>query len=112
MKIFYFSTSNFSCFVPTHLWLHSDREWIGKAIAAVLLSAVVHLLWARWRKIGSKHEKIIICTASDKPAMESIVSAQQGLRTLHEVMQYTNIAILKLWSIITSRSPKVLTQYL
>lgn len=87
---------------------YSKRESIGKAISAFLLGGVAMLLWARRKKIGKKYEKVVICTGSDRPAMESIVSAQQGLRTLHEVMQYTNIAILKLWSIITSRSPKVL----
>ncbi|KAL2553907.1 Plant protein of unknown function [Forsythia ovata] len=38
--------------------------------------------------------------------MESIVSAQQGLRTVHEVMQNINIAILKIWSILVSKAQK------
>ncbi|KAL3507136.1 hypothetical protein ACH5RR_032518 [Cinchona calisaya] len=83
------------------------KEWVGKAIAAFLLWAVAHMFFLRRRRrIQSNYEKLLICTASDKSTMESIVSAQQGLRTVHEVMQQINIAILKLWSILTSRSPK------
>lgn len=39
--------------------------------------------------------------------MESIVTAQQGLRTVHETMRQTNVALLKIWSILTSEAPKV-----
>lgn len=83
------------------------REWVGKAIAALLLGMVANMFILRRRRIQSNYEKIVICTTSDQSTMESIVSAQQGLRTVHEVMQQTNIAVLKLWSILSSRSPKV-----
>lgn len=38
--------------------------------------------------------------------MESIISAQQGLRTAHDLVQQVNIAILKTYSILVSKAPK------
>lgn len=46
--------------------------------------------------------------ASDQSTLESIVSAQQGLYTVHEMMQIANIAMLKIWSILISKAEKVL----
>lgn len=84
------------------------REWVGKALAAFLLWMVAGMFLIRHqRRIQSNDEKIVICTASDQSTMENIVSAQQGLRTVHEVMQQMNITILKLYTILTARSPKV-----
>ncbi|XP_071938618.1 uncharacterized protein [Coffea arabica] len=83
------------------------KEWVGKALAAFLLWMVASMFLIRHRRrIPSNYEKIVICTASDQSTMENIVSAQQGLRTVHEVMQQMNIAILKLYTILTARSPK------
>lgn len=65
------------------------------------------MLWIRRTGVPQKNEKIIIRTATDQTAMESIVSAQQGLRTVHEIMKQTNVALLKIWSILVSKAPKV-----
>ncbi|KAL0346919.1 UNVERIFIED_CONTAM: hypothetical protein Scaly_1707900 [Sesamum calycinum] len=82
------------------------KELIGLAISAFLLWAVAKMLRARRERIPEKQDKIVICTASDQSTMESIVSAQQGLRSVHEIMQQTNIALLKIWSILISKAPK------
>ncbi|KAL2900746.1 polyprotein [Bienertia sinuspersici] len=82
------------------------RECIGKALSAVLLWATYKMLRARKLKIGDKYSKVVVCTASDTTAMESIISAQQGLRTAHDLVQQVNIAILKIYSIMVSRAPK------
>ncbi|XP_011094141.1 uncharacterized protein LOC105173922 isoform X1 [Sesamum indicum] len=82
------------------------KELVGLAISAFLLWAVAKMLQARRERIPEKQDKIVICTASDQSTMESIVSAQQGLRSVHEIMQQTNIALLKIWSILISKAPK------
>ena len=64
--------------------------------------------WARRRKVGEDSEEVVVSTASDKTTMESIVAAQHGLKNLHELIKTTNIAILKIQSILVSRAPKVL----
>ncbi|KAH0678185.1 hypothetical protein KY284_019270 [Solanum tuberosum] len=56
-------------------------EWIGKAIAALLLGTVATMIWARRRgDVLDKASKIVIYTGSDHTTMENIVSAQHGLR--------------------------------
>ncbi|KAK2638279.1 hypothetical protein Ddye_026074 [Dipteronia dyeriana] len=82
------------------------NEWVGKAIAACLLWGVLRMLRARRERIQDKYNEIVISTASDKTTMESIVSAQYGLITVHEIIQAANIAILKVWSILVSKASK------
>uniref|UniRef100_A0A803MJV1 Uncharacterized protein n=2 Tax=Chenopodium quinoa TaxID=63459 RepID=A0A803MJV1_CHEQI len=82
------------------------REWIGKALATILFWAAYEMLRARQQRIGEKYNKVVVCTASDQTTMESIISAQQGLRTAHDLVQQVNIAILKIYSILVSRAPK------
>ncbi|KAK4414834.1 hypothetical protein Salat_2590400 [Sesamum alatum] len=82
------------------------KELVGLAISAFLLWAVAKMRRARQERIMEKQDKIVICTASDQTTMESIVSAQQGLRSVNEIMQQTNIALLKIWSILISKAPK------
>ncbi|KAI9186878.1 hypothetical protein LWI28_021806 [Acer negundo] len=82
------------------------NEWVGKAIAACLLWGVLRMLRARRERLQEKYNEIVISTASDKTTMESIVSAQYGLMTVHEILQATNIAILKVWSILVSKARK------
>lgn len=84
----------------------SYKEWIGKALAIILLWATYEMLQVRKQKIGDKYNEVVVCTASDTTAMESIISAQQGLRTAHDLVQQVNIAILKIYSILVSRTPK------
>ncbi|KAK4371125.1 hypothetical protein RND71_010600 [Anisodus tanguticus] len=81
-------------------------EWIGKAIAALLLGTVVTMIWARQRGILDKANKIVIYTGSDQTTMESIVSAQHGLRNVYDLVQSMNIVLLKIWSIFVSKAPK------
>ncbi|KAL8480306.1 hypothetical protein ACS0TY_027013 [Phlomoides rotata] len=82
------------------------KEWVGPAISTFLLWLVGKMLWTRRTGVAKKSEKIVIRSASDQTAMESIVSAQQGLRTIHEIMRETNVALLKIWSILVSKAPK------
>ncbi|XP_074270886.1 uncharacterized protein LOC141594777 [Silene latifolia] len=82
------------------------KEWIGKALAVGLLWATFVMEKIRRRGIGEKFNKVVVCTASDQTTMESIVSAQQGLKTAHELVQQVNIAVLKIYSILLHRAPK------
>ncbi|KAJ8434607.1 hypothetical protein Cgig2_025033 [Carnegiea gigantea] len=82
------------------------REWIGKALAIGLLWVALEMLRARRQNIKDQYCKVVVCTASDQTAMESIVSAQQGLRTAHDLVQKVNIGVLKIYSILLSRAPK------
>lgn len=83
-------------------------EWVGKTLAAFLLWLVAKLIQARKQRTGNKCDKIVICTSSDQTTMESIVSAQHGLRTAREMVQLANISILKLYSILLGKAPKVM----
>ncbi|XP_048320782.2 uncharacterized protein LOC107432758 isoform X2 [Ziziphus jujuba] len=82
------------------------KEWVGKAIAALIFWLIAVMIMARKARISEKCNEIVICTASDSTAMESIVSAQHGLQTLHEMVQKANITLLKLWSIFVSKARK------
>ncbi|KAL9668259.1 hypothetical protein QQ045_002638 [Rhodiola kirilowii] len=82
------------------------NEWIGKAIALCLLWLVREMIKARLKKVVDKCTEIVVSTASDQSTMESIVAAQHGLQTVHDLMQMVNIAILKIRSIFVSRAPK------
>ncbi|KAJ0503158.1 hypothetical protein HanHA300_Chr11g0421171 [Helianthus annuus] len=81
------------------------KEWVGKAMAVLLMWVVTMMIWARRHGVGKK-TKFVVCTASDQTTMESIVSAQHGLNTVYNIMQLANIAILKIWSILLSNAPK------
>ncbi|XP_057440561.1 uncharacterized protein LOC130732555 [Lotus japonicus] len=84
-------------------------EWVGKAAAAFLIWVIVKMLKAREQKINEKCNEIVISRssmASDQSTVDSIVSAQQGLYTVHEMMQIANIAMLKIWSILISKADK------
>lgn len=68
----------------------------------------------RQKRIYEKCNEIVISrssTASDQSTMESIVSAQHGFYTAHEMLQIANIAILKIWSILISKTDKVLSSH-
>ncbi|KAI6697022.1 hypothetical protein NL676_017141 [Syzygium grande] len=81
-------------------------EWINKAIAAGLFWLVLKMLHVRKERKEYQREEIVICTASDQSMVESIVSAQRGLQTVHEMVQKVNITLLKLRSIFLGRSRK------
>lgn len=84
------------------------REWVGKAIAAWLLLAVLKIIWARLGRAQDKCNEIVVCTGSDqKFTVDSIVAAQLGLKNVYEMMQAANIAILKIQSVMCSRARKV-----
>ena len=65
------------------------------------------MLEARKNRINEKCNEIVICTASEQSTVESIVSAQQGLYTVHDMMQIANTTMLKIWSILISNADKV-----
>ncbi|XP_057728594.1 uncharacterized protein LOC130944333 isoform X2 [Arachis stenosperma] len=84
-------------------------EWVGKAIACFLIWVIVKMLEARKNRICEKRKEIVISRtsmASDQSTVESIVSAQHGLYTVHEIMQIANIAMLKIWSILIYKADK------
>ncbi|CAJ2672035.1 unnamed protein product [Trifolium pratense] len=84
-------------------------EWVGKTAAAFLVWVIIKMLKAREEKLNEKCNEIVISRsnmASDQSTMDSIVSAQHGLYTLHEMMQIANIAMLKIWSILISKADK------
>ncbi|GFZ09309.1 ArgH [Actinidia rufa] len=82
------------------------KEWVGKALAVFFLWVVAKIIRARKEGIGNKCDKIVVCTASDQSAMETIISAQHGLQTARDMVQLANISILKIWSILLGKSPK------
>ena len=82
-------------------------EWVGYASAVSLLRAVHAMVRAKQRKIGEICSEVIIDKSSDKMTMESIVEAQHIMEKVHEYVKMTNVVILRLWSIILARSPKV-----
>ncbi|XP_057730083.1 uncharacterized protein LOC130945373 [Arachis stenosperma] len=84
-------------------------EWVGKAIACFLIWVIVKMLEARKNRICEKRKEIVISRtsmAADQSMVESIVSAQHGLYTVHEIMQIANIAMLKIWSILIYKADK------
>ncbi|MCL7035433.1 hypothetical protein MKW94_006277 [Papaver nudicaule] len=84
------------------------REWIGKTLAVCLLWGVGKMLSARHekRREREKHDEIVVSTASDQTAVESIVSAQHGLKTVQAMVQTANISLLKIQSVLMSRAEK------
>lgn len=78
-------------------------------MALCLMWLVYKMIQARQEKIVDKCHEIVVSTASDQSTMESIVAAQHGLQTIHDIMQMVNITILKIKSIFVSRAPKVKT---
>ncbi|XP_008244124.1 PREDICTED: uncharacterized protein LOC103342292 [Prunus mume] len=82
------------------------QEWVGKAIAAFLLWLVAKMFRARLQRLDTKCNEIVVCTASDQSTMESIVSAQHGMQTVHEMVQTANVSLMKLWSIFISKARK------
>ncbi|CAJ1920231.1 unnamed protein product [Sphenostylis stenocarpa] len=86
-----------------------DSVLVITAFATFLIWAIKKMVQARKNKIYEKCNEIVISRsnmASDQSTMESIVSAQQGLYTVHEMMQIANIAMLKIWSILISKAEK------
>lgn len=65
------------------------------------------MLRARRENVRDKHEKIVVSRASDQTTMESVVSAQHGFITMQYMVKTMNIAILKIQSILVSRTNKV-----
>ncbi|KAJ4979097.1 hypothetical protein NE237_009877 [Protea cynaroides] len=90
-------------------WQH--REWIGKAIAAFLVWTVGKMIKEKQESSRDKCTKIVVCSGSDQTPMETIVSAQHGLKTAQAMVQTANITMLKIRSILVARSPKVLDAF-
>ncbi|CAN1352382.1 hypothetical protein LINPERPRIM_LOCUS42786 [Linum perenne] len=84
------------------------KEWVGKAIAAFLFRGALRILEARRGRSDKQSNEIVVHTGGEqKSTTESIVAAQFGLKSVHEVMQAANIAILKIWSLMLAKAPKV-----
>ncbi|XP_051150624.1 uncharacterized protein LOC127265021 isoform X2 [Andrographis paniculata] len=82
------------------------KELVGLSFSAFLLCGVANMLWTRQKMIPEEHEKICIQSGPDQVTIESIVSAQHALRSIHEIMQLVNITVLKIWSVLISKAPK------
>lgn len=82
------------------------KEWIGKMIAVCLLWAAFEMYRARQKRIRDKYDKLKVYTGFDQTVVQSIVSAQHGLRAAQEMLQTANITILKFLSIVTWRAEK------
>ncbi|KAF5199236.1 Argh [Thalictrum thalictroides] len=82
------------------------KEWIGMAIAALLVWGVREIYQAKRVRIKDRYGEIVVCTGSDQSSVESIVSAHHGLKGVQSIVQMANISILKIQSILLSRAPK------
>ncbi|KAG6750795.1 hypothetical protein POTOM_045310 [Populus tomentosa] len=88
------------------------KEWVGKSIAAGLLSLVLKMILARHGRSQDKCNEVVVCSGSNqKTTMESIVAAQFGLKNVHEMMQLANISILKIQSLIHTKARKCSKHY-
>ena len=85
------------------------REWVGKGVAVFLFWVVAKMMCARRKNISDECNEIVVCKTSDQTTMESVVSAQHGLRAVYELVQMVNISMLKLWSIFISKARKVIS---
>lgn len=81
---------------------------MGKAIAAFLVWVVAKMIRARQERIDEKCNELVVYTASEQTTVESIVSAQHGVQTVHEIVKKANVSVLKLWSIFISKARKVI----
>lgn len=81
---------------------------MGKAIAAFLVWVVAKMIRARQERIDEECKELVVYTASEQTTVENIVSAQQGVQTVHEMVKKANVSLLKLWSIFISKAHKVL----
>ncbi|KAF9601042.1 hypothetical protein IFM89_015027 [Coptis chinensis] len=82
------------------------KEWINKAIAALLIWGVQKMYRARHTGIKRRCSGIVVYTGSDQSTVESIVSAQHGLKSVQAWVLEANISILKIQSIMFSYAPK------
>ncbi|KAK9951672.1 hypothetical protein M0R45_007108 [Rubus argutus] len=82
------------------------KEWVAKAIAAFLVWVVAKMIRARQERIDEKCNELVVYTASEQTTVENIVSAQHGVRTVHEIVKKANVSVLKLWSIFISKARK------
>ncbi|KAM0951924.1 hypothetical protein DsansV1_C03g0030971 [Dioscorea sansibarensis] len=82
------------------------KEWFAYAIAAFLMSVVGLMIWARNKNLRDKCIKIPVPISSEQMTMENLASAKHALDKFRAVLQTTNIATLKVHSILVSRAPK------
>ncbi|XP_076938069.1 uncharacterized protein LOC143606049 [Bidens hawaiensis] len=81
------------------------KEWVGQAIAGLLLWMVSKMLKAKKDEVG-KRTKFVVSPPSDLSTMDSIVAAQRGVNTIYEILQLVNVSLLKIWSIWLAKTPK------
>ncbi|KAM7500007.1 hypothetical protein LguiA_024421 [Lonicera macranthoides] len=81
------------------------KEWVGKAIAALLVWIVSKMASERLNR-RNRAKIVIVTKPNGQSTVESIVSVQRGLQVARDMVQLGNISILKFWSIFESRAPK------
>ncbi|KAI7728696.1 hypothetical protein M8C21_019067 [Ambrosia artemisiifolia] len=80
------------------------KEWVGQAIAGLLLWMVLKMSRAKKDKVG-KRTKFVVPTP-DMTTVDSMVAAKYGMNTIYDVLQLVNVSLLKIWSIWLANAPK------
>ncbi|KAM0045409.1 hypothetical protein Hdeb2414_s0009g00303551 [Helianthus debilis subsp. tardiflorus] len=81
------------------------KEWVGQAIAGLLLWMVSKMIKAKKDEVG-KRTKFVASAPSDLTTMDSIVAAQHGVNTIYDIVHNANVSLLKIWSIWLANAPK------
>ncbi|KAI3688005.1 hypothetical protein L1987_81711 [Smallanthus sonchifolius] len=81
------------------------KEWVGQAIAGLLLWMVSKMIRARKHEVG-KRTKFVASAPSDMTTMDNIVAANHGINTIYNTLQLVNVSLLKIWSIWLANAPK------
>ncbi|KAI3822659.1 hypothetical protein L1987_10254 [Smallanthus sonchifolius] len=81
------------------------KEWVGQAIAGLLLWMVSKMIRARKHEVG-KRTKFVASAPSDQTTMDNIVAANHGINTIYNTLQLVNVSLLKIWSIWLANAPK------
>ncbi|XP_078436380.1 argH (DUF639) [Wolffia australiana] len=82
------------------------EEWAGYVISMIMLWVVGVMLWTRRMGIGDEQIEITVPPSPGQSTMDSLVSAQHGFISFQDLVQKTNIVMLKSWSILVSKAPK------
>ncbi|XP_031475480.1 uncharacterized protein LOC116247436 [Nymphaea colorata] len=82
------------------------KEWIGYAVSTCVLLMIGLQLGLRHKGVRDEPDEIIVNLSMDQPMMETVISAQHALNQFHSFMQTTNITLLKIHSLLISKSQK------
>ncbi|CAN6465010.1 unnamed protein product [Victoria cruziana] len=92
--------------VISMLMLVVYKEWMGYAVSTFLLLMVGLQLGLRYKRVRDEHDEIVVNLSLNQPMMESVISAQHALNQFHSFMHTTNITLLKIHSLLISKSQK------